>query len=165
MQQVKEESKAADKTTDNFKIKLDKTEKDLTDTLSSTDLDLTLDDAEIKVDYSHSPEEMFLGFNFSYDVFSDYLKAVTTTTDSKLYVNDNDNDDEKTAESNNSETLDDREAETTMQEVCVAYITGAKNDVDYITRKKLSTWIAFNSALFCLYESQALSRDVNYTEM
>jgi hypothetical protein len=47
----------------------------------------------------------------------------------------------------------------------VAYITGSKTDVDLVTRKRLTTWILFNPALFRLYESEAFTRDVNYTEM
>ena len=158
VQQVKDESKAAD----TLKSRLDKKEKESDDALSTTDLDVTLSDSEIKIDYS--PEEMFFGLNSTYNLFSDYLKAVATSTSLELY-HAGDEDDKESADDNNSETLNDKEAEATMQDVCVAYVTGAKTDVDFVTRKKLTTWILFNSALFRLYESEALTRDVNYTEM
>ena len=90
--------------------------------------------------------------------------GVSTPTISAYQVADGEKEEEK-SKSNNSETLDDKEAEATMQDVCVAYITGSKTDVDLVTRKRLTTWILFNPALFRLYESEAFTRDVNYTEM
>ena len=62
-----------------------------------------------------------------------------------------------------SETMDDQEAKETMQDICIAFVQGTQQDIDYTTRRRLVTWIMFNPALFKLYECEQLSRDVNYT--
>lgn len=62
-----------------------------------------------------------------------------------------------------SDMLTVQEAEETFMNIQYHAILGQVNDVNGEDRRKFSLWIAFNPALFKLFESlQGLTREVNY---
>lgn len=139
--------------------------KDASATGSLVDADVSEDVSEIEqltseddfVDYAlfHQQPEV----NYSPNL--DYLSELAGTRSSSVEYEE---DEEEKYHDTESETLTTEEAEETMKEVCWASMTGNKCEVSYVTRRKLDYWIKFNPALFKLFEAQAMTRDVNYTE-
>ena len=67
-----------------------------------------------------------------------------------------------TATDTGSEMLTTKEAERAHTRMQYAAITGAVDEVSYIDRQKYSMWIKFNRALFGAFESQSVTRNVNF---
>ncbi len=98
----------------------------------------------------------------SYSLNLDYLSELAGIRSSSVeYEND---DAGKKYGDAGSETLTTEEAEEAMEDVCWASMTGNKCEISYVTRRKLNYWIMFNPANFKLFEAQAMTRDVNYSE-
>jgi phage/plasmid-associated DNA primase len=98
----------------------------------------------------------------NYSLNSDYLSKLAGTKSSSVVYED-DNKEEKYNDTQ-AETLTTEEAEETMEDICWSSMMGNKSEVSYIERRKLSNWIMFNPALFKLFEAQAMTREINYTE-
>lgn len=138
--------------------------KDASATKDSVDVDSEKEISEIEkltsddsVDYAllHQHPEV------NYSLNSDYLSELAGTRSSSAAYKDDEA--ENKYSDTQSETLTTEEAEETMKEVCWASMAGNKCEVSYITRRKLNYWIMFNPTDFHVFESNAMTRDVNYT--
>ena len=61
-----------------------------------------------------------------------------------------------------SEMLTPAEAKQVFTEMQYAWVLGAASDVNFQERRKFDLWIKFNPAFFRSFESQSVTRDVNY---
>ncbi len=102
------------------------------------------------------------------DIYQSQSGYEITVPAANVYSLDDDSEEEEQKKVNwldsCSDTMDREEAQEAMEDVCVSTIQGTKYDIDYVTRRRLATWIMFNPSLFGLYEKEQMTRDVNYTE-
>ncbi len=140
--------------------------KEASTTKGLVDVDLEKDVSEIEkltsdddfVDYALLHQQPPV----NYALNSDYLSELAGTKSSSAAYEDDEK--EKKYNDTQSETFTTEEAEETMGDVCWSSMMGNKSEVSYIERRRLSNWIMFNPALFKLFEAQAMTREVNYTE-
>ena len=60
------------------------------------------------------------------------------------------------------ELLSAAEAKELFSEIQYATVMGAASNVSFIDRRKFNYWIMFNRALFNMYQSEAVTSEVNY---
>lgn len=124
----------------------------------SSDNELKIDFSDI-MDYSRLAEEFHFEQIHYGSIESDYLVSVAAEHEAKY------KEWEEATEylMEDSATMDEVEAQDTMQEVIYAAIFNTA-DVSFEKRKRLDTWIKFNQVEFGLYKANAAVRteDVNY---
>lgn len=129
-----------------------------TDTEIASDKEFKIDFSEI-MDYSRLAEEFHFEQIHYGSIESDYLVSVAAEHEAKY------KEWEEATEylMEDSATMDEVEAQDTMQEVIYAAIFNTA-DVSFEKRKRLDTWIKFNQVEFGLYKANAAVRteDVNY---
>ena len=126
----------------------------------SVDSNLTLSKSFTDgVDYSQLLEDFnFEQLSYVANNFS-YLSVAVESHDAKY----REWEEEVTYVMVESETMDEEEAQDTIQEVIYSAVLGGA-ELDFDKRRRLDNWIKFNPALFSLYKSTSAVRsdDVNY---
>ena len=115
-----------------------------------------------QVDYSFQEEQFILGQLYHTPAL-DYVKMFYGE-DKKVaaqYMLDEEYTANHAADTER-ELLSASEAKELFMDMQYATATGAASDINFDARRKFNYWIMFNKALFGMFESEGVTREVNY---
>jgi len=119
-------------------------------------------DMILKINYSFQEEQFILGQLYNTPTL-DYVKmfygedkkATAKYIQEEEYATNHAQDTER-------DLLSASEAKELFMDMQYAMVTGASSDINFDDRRKFNYWIMFNRALFGMFESEGVTREVNY---